>query len=127
MKIAIRVDASTKIGLGHIKRCLALAEGLREFGAAVLFVTRDLGVDIDNYVLSAGFEIVKLKGEENNSTSEISDPHAVWKNVALRNDALETVAAARLFSKLAGRRSLFDRCELACRSCQAARGSHCGN
>lgn len=38
MKLVIRTEASTTIGLGHFMRCFALAEAAREQGMAVTFV-----------------------------------------------------------------------------------------
>ena len=38
MKLVIRTEASTTIGLGHFMRCFALAEAAREQGLAVTFV-----------------------------------------------------------------------------------------
>ena len=42
MKAAIRTDASSQIGTGHFMRCLTLADQLRDKGAEVAFVCRDL-------------------------------------------------------------------------------------
>lgn len=41
MHVVIRADGGAAIGLGHVTRCLALADRLRERGARVTFVTRD--------------------------------------------------------------------------------------
>ncbi|NHA15464.1 UDP-2,4-diacetamido-2,4,6-trideoxy-beta-L-altropyranose hydrolase [Thioalkalivibrio sp. XN279] len=41
-RIVFRADASLEIGTGHVMRCLALAEALRERGAACEFACREL-------------------------------------------------------------------------------------
>ncbi len=41
MRVAIRADAAVAIGTGHVMRCLAIAEALRERGARVVFICRE--------------------------------------------------------------------------------------
>lgn len=55
MKIAIRADASTTLGLGHVKRCLSLAHALRERSAEVRFFARTIDTDVAPLVQSEGF------------------------------------------------------------------------
>lgn len=40
-EIIIRTDASSSIGTGHIMRCLALADELKQYGANVSFICRE--------------------------------------------------------------------------------------
>jgi UDP-2,4-diacetamido-2,4,6-trideoxy-beta-L-altropyranose hydrolase len=42
VKIAIRVDASLRLGSGHFMRCLCLADALRAGGGSVVFLSRPL-------------------------------------------------------------------------------------
>ena len=60
MRIAVRADASRRIGLGHLKRCLALAQALQGQGAEVAFVTRALDLDSAAVVASAGFALLPM-------------------------------------------------------------------
>ncbi len=55
MKVAIRADASAAIGLGHLKRCLSLAQALRAQGAEVSLAWRRIDVDCAPTVEAAGF------------------------------------------------------------------------
>ena len=60
MKAAIRADASAALGLGHVKRCLALAQALRSNGATVTFLTRAIDVDSAALVDAEGFASIVI-------------------------------------------------------------------
>ena len=60
MKVAVRTDASFDIGTGHVMRCLTLAEKLRQKGAEVIFICRQLpgnGIDL---IRQQGFTVSEL-------------------------------------------------------------------
>jgi UDP-2,4-diacetamido-2,4,6-trideoxy-beta-L-altropyranose hydrolase len=60
VRVAMRADASRRIGLGHLKRCLALAQALRAKGAEVAFITRASDVDSAGIVTAAGFTLLPM-------------------------------------------------------------------
>jgi UDP-2,4-diacetamido-2,4,6-trideoxy-beta-L-altropyranose hydrolase len=60
MKVAVRADAGRWLGLGHVKRCLAVAHALRGTGAHVRFFWRYVDVDVDAMVRGDGFEAVRI-------------------------------------------------------------------
>ena len=90
MRIAIRVDASPVMGLGHLQRCLALAAALRETGAECVFVTRDLGVNGADRIARAGHPVHRLPAPGTAEPIEGGPPHAAWAQVAWTVDAAQT-------------------------------------
>jgi UDP-2,4-diacetamido-2,4,6-trideoxy-beta-L-altropyranose hydrolase len=59
-QVVIRADASQRRGSGHVMRCLSLADALREQGASVLFVTRDLPASLAQMIHAQGHQQVPL-------------------------------------------------------------------
>jgi UDP-2,4-diacetamido-2,4,6-trideoxy-beta-L-altropyranose hydrolase len=55
MRVLFRADASVEIGAGHVMRCLALAEVLRNRGAIVHFVSRAAAGDLHDLVKARGY------------------------------------------------------------------------
>jgi len=103
MKIIIRTDASIQIGTGHIMRCLALAQELRNNGARVVFVCREHPGNMCGLIVSKGFELVRLgldpdddvKNEiKNHPEKNGNQPaHSDWLGTDQDTDAWQTINA----------------------------------
>ncbi|MBN8811836.1 MULTISPECIES: UDP-2,4-diacetamido-2,4,6-trideoxy-beta-L-altropyranose hydrolase [unclassified Sphingomonas] len=90
----IRTDASRAIGTGHVRRSLALAHALRELGAEVRFVTRDLGADAGSIIGQAGFPVLQLPAR-NEPVPPSAVPHAAWAEVSIERDVMDTAEVLR--------------------------------
>jgi UDP-2,4-diacetamido-2,4,6-trideoxy-beta-L-altropyranose hydrolase len=97
MRIALRVDASVRMGVGHLKRCLALADALQATGAEPLFVTRDLGLDLTDLIQRHGdYAVRRLPAPSEACPTDGQEPlHAAWAGVSWQQDAAETVQLLR--------------------------------
>lgn len=93
--VTFRVDASRDIGSGHVMRCLALADGLRERGAQCVFVCRPLPGDLLGRIAEAGFEVVRLPADDAAPSvpGEGGPAHAHWLATTWDADARETAQA----------------------------------
>lgn len=56
LRFAIRADASSTLGTGHVMRCLTLAQELRKRGNEITFVSREAPGDLRDFVRGLGFE-----------------------------------------------------------------------
>ncbi len=96
MRIAFRVDVSSAIGTGHLKRCLALAEALHEQGAAVIWVLRPLDEVATRLMASTSWPVRWLPrvviGADVSVDSD-EPPCAAWAHVTWRQDADDTTNA----------------------------------
>ncbi len=53
MRVIIRADGNREIAMGHIMRCLSIADGLRRAGAETMFVTA--GAETEGLLLERGY------------------------------------------------------------------------
>jgi UDP-2,4-diacetamido-2,4,6-trideoxy-beta-L-altropyranose hydrolase len=91
--VAIRVDASTEIGSGHLMRCLALADELAARGAAVRFVCRQLPEGLAARVAAHGHGLARLPPAPPARAAELDLPHSAWLGVSQADDAAATLSA----------------------------------
>ncbi|NRF70257.1 UDP-2,4-diacetamido-2,4,6-trideoxy-beta-L-altropyranose hydrolase [Aquincola sp. S2] len=96
MRIAVRADASRRIGWGHLKRCLALAQALREQGDEVCFVLRPSDVDVTALLAQAGFTALpmpRLDDRPDDDADDAPPPHGEWLERRWDRDAADTTCA----------------------------------
>lgn len=91
VRVAIRADASTNIGLGHVKRCMALALALREAGAEVVLLARELGVATACMAHDARVGHLALPAPKTPYQAPDAAPYAAWAAVDWRCDAEQTI------------------------------------
>ena len=91
--IVFRVDASLKIGTGHVMRCLTLAEALRGRGCECRFICREHSGNLIDLISEHGFTAHGLPtadvslGVDNEPDSP---SHAVWLGADWHKDAAQT-------------------------------------
>lgn len=91
-KIAFRVDASTRIGTGHVMRCLTLADELKLRGAKTLFLSRHIPDHLRQKVVGKGHAFQLLESPPLTSGSTII-AHADWLGTSQEADAQDTLTA----------------------------------
>ena len=96
MNVAIRVDASEKIGVGHLARCKNLADRLAENGCKVMFISRDLGGPFLEGLRQSPYELIVLPAPSAMGSCEAErnpGSHGSWLETSWELDACQTVTA----------------------------------
>jgi UDP-2,4-diacetamido-2,4,6-trideoxy-beta-L-altropyranose hydrolase len=93
-RIAIRVDASTAVGTGHLKRCLSLAQALTDAGLEIRFVCRRIDT-VASQVLGTDPCATRWLPAPTAAFAPEPEapPHAAWAGVPQIQDAADTSQA----------------------------------
>lgn len=85
----IRADGNEKIGMGHVMRCLSIAEALKEQGEEVLFITAD-DKAVEN-IEKRGFSAKVLGTEYDNMEAELPGLKEILRTeISISQEAGET-------------------------------------
>jgi UDP-2,4-diacetamido-2,4,6-trideoxy-beta-L-altropyranose hydrolase len=82
MDVVFRTDSSHNIGTGHVMRCLALADELRQKGTDINFVCREAPGNMISYIGNRGYEVHLLPGE-----IDIEKDRRLTKNILSKNES----------------------------------------
>jgi UDP-2,4-diacetamido-2,4,6-trideoxy-beta-L-altropyranose hydrolase len=96
LNVAIRVDSSASIGLGHLSRTLNIALELRDRGARVYFICRDFQSGGAKLAEAAGFDVFALPRPK--APLAKIDPtleYAAWLGVSLEEEIAESKEALK--------------------------------
>lgn len=96
MKVAIRVDASQSIGIGHLQRCMALADALVHLGASVHVLTRNFDGVSCQLLKNSTLQITWLEKPSKSffhARNQESCPLADWAGLDWEEDAAECISA----------------------------------
>jgi UDP-2,4-diacetamido-2,4,6-trideoxy-beta-L-altropyranose hydrolase len=97
MNVVIRTDASEKIGTGHVMRCMTLADGLREKGAAVTFVCREHMGNLCDFIEQKKYKVYRLPVPAEQGEKLDWNNHAAWLGVPWEQDSNEMSDALDAF------------------------------
>ncbi len=87
---AIRVDSAPEIGIGHVMRCLTLANALSQAGHLCRFISRAHEGHSGALVVAAGHELHLLPRREG---AVLTAETGTWLGADVETDASQTIAA----------------------------------
>jgi len=92
MLVAFRTDASTQIGTGHFMRCLTLADALRQTGAEVRFLCRELPAHLAEMLAAKDISHTPLVGLPSGPPAQ-DLAHSAWLWTDQEHDAQACLSA----------------------------------
>lgn len=90
--IVFRADASTMMGVGHVMRCLTLADALREHGGDSVFICRDHPGHMGKLIVERGHRLELLPLADKVAIAADRVGYAAWLGDTEAGDAAATIA-----------------------------------
>ena len=90
MRVIFRVDASLKMGSGHLMRCLTLANELQKQRHIITFICRELTGNLNTLVEQIGYDIFTLPVNDSFKSDNI---YIDWLGATQEQDAEQTIKA----------------------------------
>jgi UDP-2,4-diacetamido-2,4,6-trideoxy-beta-L-altropyranose hydrolase len=88
--VVFRTDASTEMGTGHVMRCLALAEGLRDLGTKSRFICREHRGNLIERIAAEGHEVAAMPVDSPPARPPAG--YASWVGGEIASDARQTLS-----------------------------------
>ena len=81
MNIAFRVDSSNLIGAGHVRRCIKLAEDLKQNSKKIIFITKNLDGNFNSLIRKKNFKVALISNnkKKNKLKSDFEDTKYICK------------------------------------------------
>lgn len=89
-RIVFRVDASPRIGTGHVFRCLSVADALAKAGVTCHFAMTDHPENLAELVMGRGHVLHRLNPVAGAAPHPAPPPHAPWLAGSWQQDARQT-------------------------------------
>lgn len=93
MKVVFRVDASVRMGTGHLMRCLTLAESLRKREVQVRFICREHPGNLIALLQQAALPVTVLPASKMNDERTFGEDYSILLGVTQAKDAEQTIEA----------------------------------
>lgn len=94
MRVVIRADASIEIGIGHVMRCVTLANALQDVGFVCSFVCADQPGNLIQTLRAQGYDVAPISVESVGPTGGTDAKRSVVETVyEWAKDAKQTIAS----------------------------------